>query len=68
MMLVYLTAFVTIPLMTTFRIHDVSKLMMDDINLYIYGASWLGIFMNCISGVHDEKKKDIVLEQKEIIR
>ncbi|XP_048510269.1 potassium/sodium hyperpolarization-activated cyclic nucleotide-gated channel 1-like [Athalia rosae] len=68
MVIVYCVSFITIPLMTSFKILNFFEIQMDDFNLYVYAFCWADIFMNCVSGVYDEATGRIVLELREIIR
>ncbi|XP_046412003.1 potassium/sodium hyperpolarization-activated cyclic nucleotide-gated channel 2-like [Neodiprion fabricii] len=65
--LVFAIGFFTIPFNTSFKMLHSSKISTDDFNLYIYAFSWLGILMNCVTGVHDKKTSEIILEPKRIV-
>lgn len=68
MVLVYLVGFISIPLMTSFRILNILEVLSDDINLYVYAVCWLDVVMNCITGVYDKNKSKVILEPKKILR
>ncbi|XP_046737174.1 potassium/sodium hyperpolarization-activated cyclic nucleotide-gated channel 1-like [Diprion similis] len=66
-LLVFAIGFFTIPFITSFKVLHFSQIYTDDVNLYVYGFSWLGILMNCVTGVHDNKTSEIILEPKRIV-
>lgn len=63
---IYLIAFLTIPFMICFIIMDYELIRLDRVNIPIYAICWLDVLLNCITGYHDRKNMNVVLESSKI--